>query len=140
MVTAKKFLQQFFLLQCSVNIRLEQIERLQSVATQTTRVMQGVITGNSNAGSRVESSVVAIQSEVDRLASDMVHMIDLRNEIAESIANVANPQERNLLELRYLCLYSWRKIAQIMLFSSQHVFRLHQRALNNFLLPAKVES
>lgn len=131
-MTAKEFLQRFFILHREVENNLEQIARLQSLAMRATSVLKGVATGSKASTSCVENSIVAIHEKTAQLAYKIAYMVEVRNEIAETILNVKNPDERCLLELRYLCCYSWDKIVKAMRMSRESVFRLHRRSLENF--------
>ncbi|MBR4384068.1 MAG: sigma-70 family RNA polymerase sigma factor [Selenomonadaceae bacterium] len=130
-MTQKEFLQQAGNTHLAVESRLEQIARLQSLATKATTVMNGVPTAGTSAGSVIETRIGEVQEQSALLAEEISRMVDARNEVAEAIARVTNPDERCLLELRYLCHYSWEQIAKILTFSVDHVFTLHRQALKN---------
>ena len=53
----------------------------------------------------------------------------------ESINAMPNPDERLILELRYLCYKTWPEIAEAMSLSESHIHRLHGFALMNFSVP-----
>ncbi len=130
-MTQKEFLQQAGNTHLAVESRLEQIARLQSLTTKATTVMNGVPTAGTSAGSVIETRIGEVQEQSALLAEEISRMVDARNEVAEAIARVTNPDERCLLELRYLCHYSWEQIAKILTFSVDHVFTLHRQALKN---------
>ena len=130
-MTQKEFLQQAGNTHLAVESRLEQIARLQSLATKAITVMNGVPTAGTSAGSVIETRIGEVQEQSALLAEEISRMVDARNEVAEAIARVTNPDERCLLELRYLCHYSWEQIAKILTFSVDHVFTLHRQALKN---------
>ena len=130
-MTQKEFLQQAGNTHLAVESRLEQIARLQSLATKATTVMNGVPTAGTSAGSVIETRIGEVQEQSALLAEEISRMVDARNEVAEAIARITNPDERCLLELRYLCHYSWEQIAKILTFSVDHVFTLHRQALKN---------
>lgn len=135
---AKEFLQQFFILQLRIENRLGQIIRLQEMATRTTSVMKEVEIVGSAPTSRIENAIVGIHTDTEKLADEISRVLDIRNEVAEAISNVKNPSERTLLEFRYLCLFPWSKIAELMCFSSERVFQLHRQALENFRVPKNI--
>ena len=138
-MTAKEFLQRFFVLQQRIESCLDEITNLQSIAKQTTHVMNDVPCGGVSSKSRIENSVVDIQRSTEKLADELALAVDVRAEIAEIISRVENNDERYLLELRYLCFYSWETIAKKMRFSLQWIFKLHDRALKNFVFNQSVE-
>lgn len=132
-MTAKEFLQQVFIVYQDVDSKLEQIARLQSLATRTTTVIRSTPCGNSaSLFSRVEQAVLSIEGQSDKLADDLKHFMQVRDDVAKAIANVADPAERRLLEFRYLALLSWKEISHFMKVGLRTVYRLHDRALKNF--------
>lgn len=137
-MTAKEYLQRFNILQRIADSKLEQITTLQSTAQRTTSVMRDTPIGTSNDVSRVESAVATIQDLTAQFADDFARAMTARAEIADAISHVKNDDERYLLTLRYICLDSWATIAKRLNFSLQGVFKLHRRALKNFVFPQTV--
>lgn len=131
-MTTKEFLQQAYIAHKEVGIKLEQIETLQALATRTTTVIKDVPTGRPIPSSRVESAVVLIYEQIDRLEDEVSRLIEVTKKIAATIAAVKNPIERTILEYRYLCFTPWGTIAQRMNLSVNRIFRIHNRALKNF--------
>ena len=132
-MTEKEFLQQVFIAYKEVDSKLEQIARLQSLATRTTTVIHGTPSGNGTAlSSRVESAVISIQAQSEFLADEINHLLDVRQRVADEIAKVTNHDERLVLEYRYLAFRSWKEISHVMKIGLRTVFRLHDRALENF--------
>lgn len=130
-MTAKEFLQQAGNTHLAVESRLEQIARLQSLATKATTVMNGVPTAGTSAGSVIETCIGEVQEQSALLAEEISRMVDARNEVAEAIARVENVDERTLLELRYLCRFSFREITKRMFLSIRKAFQLHNQALRS---------
>lgn len=132
-MTDKEFLQQVFIAYQEVDSKLEQIARLQSLATRTTTVIHDTPCGNGTAlSSRVERAVIAIQGQTEFLADEINHLLNVRREVADAIAKVRDPTERRVLEYRYLAFKSWKEISHAMKAGLRHVYRLHDRALKNF--------
>ena len=137
-MTAKEFLQRFNVLQRIADSRLDQITKLQSTAQRTTSVIRDTPIGKASDISRVENSVADIHDLTAQFADDLAHALEVRTEIADAISHVKNDDERYLLELRYICRDSWETIAKRMNFSLQGIFKLHRRALKNFLFSQTV--
>ena len=51
------------------------------------------------------------------------------------IKQVGNFECQILLELRYLNLKTWAKIASEMGYSLQHIFKIHRKALKSIKIP-----
>ena len=66
-----------------------------------------------------------INTEIDRL-------VDLKKEIGQKIALIANPDLRLLLEKRYLCKRTWSEISTEMNVANCHVYRMYAAALKAF--------
>ena len=137
-MTAKEFLQRVFTEYQEVDTKIEQIARLQSLATRTTSIMRGTPCGNKQVlTSCLEDAVAAVQKQSDCLADEIKQFIAIRDEVAAAIAQVKNPVERRVLEFRYLAFLSWKEISNAMKIGSSTVFRFHQQALNNFSFESK---
>lgn len=131
-MTAKEYLQQTYWINGEVESRLEQIARLQSLATRTTTILKSTPSGGTKLNSRVESAVVDIQKQADDLAEQIKEFVAVSKEISAAIAELENHDERIILEYRYLCFYQWQEIAQKLNAGIRHVLKLHSRALKNF--------
>ena len=59
----------------------------------------------------------------------------IKTEMTRVISSVQNMEYQRLLELRYLCFRSWKQIADEMGYSKQHIFRLHNEALEKVDIP-----
>jgi hypothetical protein len=131
-MTVKEFLQQVFITYQEVDSKLEQMSRLQSLATRTTTVIHNTPCGGGNASSRIERAIIAIQGQSEYLADEINHLLDVRREVSEAISHVTDPAERRILEYRYLAFCSWKEISCSMKIGLRTVFRLHDKALKNF--------
>lgn len=136
-MTAKEFLQQVFNAYQEVDSKLEQMARLQSLAARTTTVMHGAPCGGNALSSRIERAIIAIQEQSEYLADEINHLLDVRREVSEAIAHVADPAERRILEYRYLAFLSWKEISNSMKSGLRTIYRLHDRALKNFAAVTK---
>lgn len=131
-MTEKEFLQQVFIAYKEVDSKLEQMHRLQALATRTTTVIRGTPCGGSALFSRVESAVLSLQAQSEFLADEINHLLDVSQQVADEIAKVDNHNERIVLEQRYLAFRSWKEISHSMKIGLRTVFRLHDKALKNF--------
>ena len=138
-MTPKEFLQQAFVAHKEIEIRLEQITRLQALATQTTTVIKAAPGGSNIFRSRVENAVILIQEHTAQLADEVSRLIEVTKKISSAIALVPNVNERAILEYRYLCFFSWQQIAAVMKTSVSNIFQTHRRALKNFGYCSKVQ-
>lgn len=78
--------------------------------------------------------IVDLQHEIN---SDIDELVDLKQEITRRIKLIPNTEFQLILEKRYLCLMPWEKIAVDMDYSIQHIYRLHEWALQQFPAPGE---
>lgn len=132
-MTEKEFLQQVFIAYQEADSKLEQIARLQSLATRTTTVIQSTPCGSgATLSSRIEQAIMAIEGQGDQLAAEIKHFMEVRHEVSAAIAQVPDPTERRILEYRYLAFLSWKEISHSMKVGLRYVYKLHERAIKNF--------
>ena len=132
-MTAQEFLQQVFNAYKDADSKLEQMARLQSLATRTTTVMHNTPCGSRTAlSSRIEQAILAMEGQSEHLADEIQKLLDVRREVADAIALVADPSERRILEYRYLAFLSWKEISHAMKMGLRYTYKLHERALKNF--------
>ena len=77
---------------------------------------------------------VYLEREINR---DIDQLVDLKAEAREALAQMPNPDESLILELRYFSRKTWEKIAEETGYSVRHVTRLHGRGLQHFRIPDK---
>ena len=130
-MTSKEFLQQVYYAQQEINIKLEQIARLQALATRTTTTLKDVPTGKGTS-SVIECAIVEVSEQTARLADEIKQLVKVSKEVAARIARVKNLQEQIILEYRYLCFLPWATISYLLNSSERTIFLLHQKALKNF--------
>ena len=132
-MTAKEFLQQVFAAYQAVDSKLEQIARIQSLATRTTTIIRSTPCGGGTMlKSRVENAILSMQGKTEALLDEIDRLFAIISEVSGLIAKVADKNECQILEYRYLCFYSWKQISHVMKMSLRYVFKLHARALENF--------
>ena len=78
------------------------------------------------------TKIIDLEYEINR---DIDRLIDLKKAARVSINAMANPDERLILELRYLCYKTWPEIAEAISLSESHIHRLHGFALLHFAVP-----
>ena len=134
-MTAKEFLQQAYFAQQEIEMKLEQITRIQSVATQTTSTIKSTPSGSNATNSKIEKAIISLQERENRLAEEVAELVKINEEVSTAIAKVdITPAEKRILKYRYLCFFSWKQISLLMKMSKSNLFRLHSEALKNFSL------
>ena len=131
-MTPKEFLQQVYLAHHEVEICLEEISKLQSLATRTTTVIKDVPNGGQAIGSQIENSITQMDTKAEELAEKIKVLVEDIDKVRAAISQVKNSNERMILKYRYLCFFSWQQISFIMKTSLRQIYRLHNDALENF--------
>lgn len=138
-MTARDYLSQARVLDQAINARLERIARLRALVSGRAARTDGMPRGGTgSAGSTFfdwTDTVVKIDEMERALDRDIDRLIDLKREIAEVIAAVPDMRYRTLLEYRYLCGWSWARIARAMHYGEDWVRHAHGWALKQVRVP-----
>lgn len=134
-MTAKEYLSQVFWIDVGIGSKLDQLERLNALATRATTTFSEVpFTGTPNPH-RTEDIIIKIIALEDTIKEDMKALVEQKREISESIRRVGDTEYRSLLEKRYLSFKKWEEIADEMHVSLRTVYRMHGEALKNVTVP-----
>ncbi|MBS4931821.1 MAG: sigma-70 family RNA polymerase sigma factor [Clostridiales bacterium] len=133
-MTTKEYLSQAYRLDQRIHSKLEQVSTLRSLAQKMT-----VSFGNEGGRgvrnqSPMENTIVKIMDLEEEIDQEIDRLIDLKQEIMGVISSVEDIDCQLLLELRYLTFKTWEQIAEIMNFTLQWVYALHQKALSKIKL------
>lgn len=139
-MTAKEYLSQARLLDNRINAKIQQVASLNDLATSATATLSGMPHSPNRASSKMADAVVKIVDLQHKINEDIDHLVDLKREIMRMIKAIPNTEYQLILEKRYLCFMPWEQIAVDMGYSIQHIYRLHDRALQAITIPSKVES
>lgn len=138
-MTALDFLSQAYRLDLRIDSKLEQLNFLNELATKCTATI-GAMPRNPNqrisAMADTVARIVDLQKEID---GDIQQLIEIRRQIVAAIKAVDNHECQTLLELRFLCGYTWEEIAIKMGFSLPHTYRMRDRALKQIVVSASGE-
>ena len=134
-MNAKEYLGQAYRIDQRINSKIEQVSSLRELATKATATitdMPGASTPNVHRMSDVVCKIVALEEEIN---AEIDRLVDLKAEIVGVIKRVENPEYQTLLELRYLCFYSWEEIAVTMCYNVRTIYRLHDLAVKCVSVP-----
>lgn len=134
-MNAKEFLEQVRYVDRAIDSKLEQLYKLRNEATKATSLVSDMPRGGSPNLQRLEDTIVKIIDLEREINRDIDWLVDLKTVARESINAMVAPEERLILELRYLCYKTWPEIAEAMSISESTVYRTHGLALVNFIVP-----
>ena len=128
-MTAKEYLGQAYRIDQRINSKLEQVASLRSLATKATSTLSDTPQSGSRNVQAMEATIVKIVDLENEINEDIDTLVDLKREIVGVIKCIQNPEYQTLLELRYLCFYSWEKTAVEMEYDLRYMHKLHRKAL-----------
>ena len=130
-MNAKEFLEQVRYVDRAIDSKLEQVERLRNESTKATSLVSDMPRSSSPNLQRLEDTIIKIIDLEHEINRDIDRLIDLKTAARVSINALANPDERLILELRYLCFWNWEKISMNMHYSQSQLFNLLPCALKD---------
>lgn len=126
---AREFLNQAYKLNQRINSKLEQVAVLNDLALKATSTITGMPRSSNSGESKTSDAIVKIIDLQDEITRDVDELVDVKREIMHVIKAVDDIDCRLLLEMRYLCYWTWEQIAVDMDYCIDNVFRLHRKSL-----------
>lgn len=130
-MTAREYLEQARFLDTRIKSKVNQIQDLEDLATSTSTVLSDMPKNPIPSTSRMADVVCKIIDLQTELKQDMNKLLDLKKEILSTVKCVLNVEHQTVLEKRYLCYESWEQIAVDLGYSSKHIFKVHNAALDD---------
>lgn len=134
-MTAKEYLGQARFLDMRINSKIQQVMRLNELATKCTSTISDMPKNPNRGGSRMENAIVNIIALEEEINCDIDKLVDLKREIMVAIKSIPNAEYQTILEKRYLCFITWEQIAVDTSYSIQHIHRMHSAALKEIVVP-----
>jgi DNA-directed RNA polymerase specialized sigma subunit len=131
-MTAREYLGQLYQRDIQIDSRLAELERLQELSTQITTRLRPVAVQGGRRADRVASTIAKMVDLDNEINDEVDAYVDLQAEMRGRIDALCNEDYRILLRLRYINYMTWEQIAEQMGRSTQWVYVLHKRALEDF--------
>lgn len=128
-MTAKEYLGQAYRLDQHINNRLLQISQLRSLTQRITAAYDGEVVSRTRNVHALEDSVIRLMEAEEDINREIDRFVDMKMEIAKTIAMVRNENYRLILEKRYLCFMTWAQISLDMNYTNRWLRKMHDRAL-----------
>lgn len=131
-MTAKSYLQQIKRCDIKIDNGVEELARLNALATRVTSAMSGDVvsrTRNTDTLGDTVAKIIKLQEELNR---EVDRYVDLKREANELLSKLESPIYYQILHSRYILYKTWEQIACDMDFTYQWVCELHGRALQEF--------
>lgn len=126
---AKEYLQQIRTSEMQINDKLDELKKLQSLATKVNVVNEGNRVKSSGSQDKMANTVVSIVELENEIQEDVNRLMALKREVKQTIEKVSEPDLMSILYKRYVLYDSWEKIAVSLNISYRHATRLHGKAL-----------
>lgn len=137
-MTAKEYLNQARRLDQLIDINICELDYWQNLSR---KISSSNFEQNYSSNRNIVPPFVKCLGKIDELQkevnSDIDRLVDLREQIKLSIKSVRNPNERMVLQLRYINGQTWEAIAEELHADRSTVIRWHGKALYNFVMPQK---
>lgn len=129
MDSPKKFLQQIRLYDSHISTKLEDLQHLKEMVTKITPTLKdNVVSGGGNQDKLGDAiaKIVDLEAEIDR---DIDRYVEAKQEISATLDKLIDPDQLQVLHMRYVQNKTWEQIACDMGFSYRWVCTIHGRAL-----------
>nr|DAL96949.1 MAG TPA: Protein of unknown function (DUF1492) [Caudoviricetes sp.] len=129
-MSAKEYLSQALWLDQRINNKLEQLEMLRALAMKVTaNLTEEKVSGGNNIKNHMENTIAKIVDLEREINEEIDQLINLKQEILETIGLVDDPIAQLLLEMRYINRRTWGEIAGELGYSDRGIHKIHGRAL-----------
>ena len=128
-MTVKEFLNRARYLDKEIDAKIDHLERIDSMVNRVTPVLSGMPSDPCRDNRKREKLLVKMIDLKWEINEEIDKLVDTKREIVKFISQVNNNSYRLLLELRYVNLCTWERIAEIMDISLSTVYRMHGAAL-----------
>lgn len=124
-----KYLNQYKFLNAEIDRKIKYMENCKSKIFNVT----GTLSDMPKSGNRsnvIEDGIVSINDIEQTINQDINELVKLRSEIESEIDTIQDLKLREIMKCRYLDCKTWEAVAYENGFSWQHVYKLHERALD----------
>lgn len=140
MLDAKRYLQQIRLYDSRISAKLEELQHTKEMALRVTPTLKKDAASGTGTQDKLAEAVAKIVDLEAAINEDISRYIAARQEISAVIDKLSDPDQLQVLHMRYVQYKTWEQIACDMGFSYRWVCTIHGRALQqveNFLKNAQ---
>ena len=138
MSEARTYLEQAYRIDQRINSKIEQVASLHNLATKANSTLTDMPGSPNRNIHRMEDIIVKIVDLENDINQDIDMLVDLKTEIMQVIKKVDDLELQTLLEKRYLNFRTWEQIAVDMGYNVRHLYRMHDKALKEVIVPKVV--
>lgn len=134
-MTAKEYLQQVRFIDKRIDSKLALVSRLRDTATSVTTTLSDMPRSDSPNLQRMEDTICKIIDLENDINQEIDRLVDLKREVKSVIDALDDMDQQLILELRYLAYKPWTDIMTELGYSERSVYRIHNNALANIVVP-----
>ncbi len=134
-MNTKEYHSQAYRIKQRINSKLAQVMCMRDLLGKATGTLSGAPKAATPNPHSMENTIAKMVDLENEITEDIDALVDLKAEIMRRIKRVENTEYQAILELRYLYFKRWEEIAVEMSFSLQHLYRLHEKAVNYVKIP-----
>lgn len=132
-MTAKEYLYRLWNLDREIEIKYRELEKLRAQVGIKAQPDPDQNVGHSgNTSDPVFDYVAKVTQMENQLNRKIDMMINLKKKITGQIDGMDNRTFRNILTCRYVLMMGWKEVADSCGYSTQHIYRMHGKALQEF--------
>lgn len=125
----RKYLNQHFEINNAINSKLEQVAELRRLAVSAPSPLFSESHSVGTHSDRVGRTAAKIADLENEINDEIDRLVELKCQIREIIATVPDSVQRTILERHYILGESWEVIAEKVGYSTRHITRLHNQAI-----------
>ena len=126
-MTVKEYLNRARYLDKEINAKIDHLERIDAMVNRVTPVLSDMPHQPTDNAKREKLLVKMIDLKWE-INDAIDELVDTKRDTMKLIGKIDNNSYRLLLELRYVNLCTWEKIAKVMDITERSVYRMHGSA------------
>lgn len=129
MIDSKKYLQQIQLYDSHITTKLEELQHLKGMVLRITPTLKDdVVSGGGTQDKLAEAvaKIVDLEAEINR---DIDRYVNAKQEISATLDKLTNPDQLQVLHMRYVQYKTWEQIACDMNMTYRNVCYIHGKGL-----------
>lgn len=129
MIDSKKYLQQIQLYDSHISTKLEELQHLKEMVTRITPTLKDDVVSGGGSQDKLADAVakiVDLEAEIDQ---DIDRYVDAKREVSGTLDKLTNPDQLQVLHMRYVQHKTWEQIACDMSMTYRNVCYIHGKGL-----------
>lgn len=129
MIDAKRYLQQIRLYDSRIDIKCEELRRLEEMVLRITPTLKDDISSSGGSQDKFADTIAKIVDLKAEINRDIDRFVDAKQKISGTLDKLSDPDQLKVLHKRYAQYKTWEQIACDMNMSYRNVCYIHGKAL-----------